>query len=80
MSVLLECVPNISDGRHPEVVEAIDRVGKACQRNNIARGYFGTTAESVEACIDKGYNLICAGVDAAFVTAGAQQVLEKLRP
>jgi len=51
---------------HPEVVEAIE-------------GYFGTTAESVEAYIDKGYNLICAGVDAAFVTQGAEQVLEKLR-
>jgi len=65
---------------HPEVVEAIDRVGEACQQNNIALGYFGTTAESVEGYIDKGYNLICAGVDAAFVTRGAEQVLEKLRP
>lgn len=65
---------------HPEVVEAIDRVGRACQQNNIALGYFGTTAESVEAYIDKGYHLICAGVDAAFVTQGAEQVLEKLRP
>ncbi|MCP4768389.1 MAG: 2,4-dihydroxyhept-2-ene-1,7-dioic acid aldolase [Gammaproteobacteria bacterium] len=64
---------------HPEVVEAIDRVGEACQQNNIALGYFGTTAESVEGYIDKGYNLICAGVDAAFVTRGAEQVLEKLR-
>ena len=64
---------------HPEVVEAIDRVGRACQQNDIALGYFGTTAESVEAYVDKGYNLICAGVDAAFVTQGAEQVLEKLR-
>jgi len=65
---------------HPEVVEAIDRVGRACQQNNIALGYFGVSAESVEAYIDKGYKLICAGVDAAFVTQGAEQVLEKLRP
>ncbi len=65
---------------HPEVVEAIDRVGRACQQNDIALGYFGVTAESVEAYVDKGYRLICAGVDAGFVTQGAQQVLEKLRP
>ncbi|MCP4471349.1 MAG: 2,4-dihydroxyhept-2-ene-1,7-dioic acid aldolase [Gammaproteobacteria bacterium] len=65
---------------HPEVVEAIDRVGRACRQNDIALGYFGTTAESVEAYIDKGYKLICAGVDAAFVTRGAEQVLDKLRP
>ena len=64
---------------HPEVVEAIDRVGRACQQNDIALGYFGTTAESVKAYIGKGYHLICAGVDAAFVTQGAEQVLEKLR-
>jgi 2-keto-3-deoxy-L-rhamnonate aldolase RhmA len=64
---------------HPEVVEAIERVGRACRQKDIALGYFGTTAESVEAYIDKGYNLICAGVDAGFVTQGAQQVLDKLR-
>jgi 2-keto-3-deoxy-L-rhamnonate aldolase RhmA len=64
---------------HPEVVEAIERVGDACRQNKIALGYFGTTAESVEAYIDKGYHFICAGVDAAFVTAGAQQVLDKLK-
>jgi len=65
---------------HPEVVEAIDRVGQACRQNDIALGYFGVTAESVEAYVDKGYKLICAGVDAGFVTQGAQQVLDKLRP
>lgn len=64
---------------HPEVVAAIDRVGRACKKNDIALGYFGTTAESVEAYVENGYHLVCAGVDAAFVTSGAQQVLDKLR-
>jgi 2-keto-3-deoxy-L-rhamnonate aldolase RhmA len=64
---------------HPQVIAAIDRVGRACQRQDIALGYFGTTAESVQAYIDKGYHLICAGVDAGFVTSGAEQVVQTLR-
>jgi 2-dehydro-3-deoxyglucarate aldolase len=64
---------------HPDVVDAIERVGEACRRQEIALGYFGTTAESVQDYIDRGYHLICAGVDAGFVTSGALQVLEALR-
>jgi 2-keto-3-deoxy-L-rhamnonate aldolase RhmA len=63
-----------------EVVAAIDLVTRACQRNNIALGYFGVDAESVKPYIDKGYKLICTGVDAGFVTQGAQQVLQQLTP
>ena len=63
-----------------EVVAAIDLVTQACQRNNIALGYFGVDAESVKPYIDKGYKLICTGVDAGFVTQGAQQVLQQLTP
>ena len=64
---------------HPEVVAAIDRVGKACQQQDIALGYFATTAEAVQPYIDKGYHLICAGVDAGFVISGAEQALQTLR-
>jgi 2-dehydro-3-deoxyglucarate aldolase/4-hydroxy-2-oxoheptanedioate aldolase len=63
-----------------EVVAAIDLVTRACRQNNIALGYFGVDAESVKPYIDKGYNLICTGVDAGFVTQGAQQVLQQLTP
>jgi len=64
---------------HADVVDAIDRVGRACQRRSIALGYFGTTADSVQGYIDKGYHLICAGVDAGFVSSGAEHVLRALR-
>ena len=64
---------------HPEVVEAIDRVGRACQQRGIPLGYFGTTAESVQDYMGKGYHLICAGTDAGFVVGGAEETLEKLR-
>jgi 2-keto-3-deoxy-L-rhamnonate aldolase RhmA len=63
-----------------EVVVAIDLVTRACQQNNIALGYFGVDADSVKPYIDKGYKLICTGVDAGFVTHGAQQVLQQLTP
>lgn len=65
---------------HPEVVAAIDKVTRACQQNNIALGYFGVTAESVQPYIDQGYRLICAGVDAGFITQGSLDVLQKLKP
>ena len=64
---------------HPEVVAAIERVGEACRRRGLALGYFGTSAESVLDYIDKGYHLICAGVDAGIVAAGADDILQKLR-
>ena len=64
---------------HPDVVAAIDRVGQACQQRGLALGYFATTAEPVQAYIDKGYHLICAGVDAGFVISGAEQVIQTLR-
>jgi 2-keto-3-deoxy-L-rhamnonate aldolase RhmA len=63
-----------------EVVAAIDLVTRACRQNNIALGYFGVDAESVKPYIDQGYKLICTGVDAGFVTQGAQQVLQQLTP
>ena len=63
-----------------EVVDAIDTVTRACLQNNIALGYFGVDADSVKPYINKGYNLICTGVDAGFVTQAAQQVLQQLKP
>jgi len=62
-----------------EVVAAIDRVYAACRQNKVALGYFGVDGASVRACMDKGYHLICAGVDAGFVTAGAKRILEDLK-
>lgn len=62
----------------PEVVAAIDRVADACRRQKIALGFFGVSADSVRPWIDKGYTLICAGVDAGFVTAGANETLKAL--
>ncbi len=62
----------------PEVVAAIDRVTRVCRAHGLALGYFGVSAESVLPYVERGFNLICAGTDAGFVTAGASDVLQQL--
>jgi 2-dehydro-3-deoxyglucarate aldolase len=62
-----------------EVIDAIATVTRVCQQNKMTLGYFGVSAESVKPYIDQGYNLICAGVDAGFVTSGASQIIENLK-
>ena len=63
----------------PEVVEAIETVTRSCQASGVALGYFGVTAESVKPYIEKDFRLICAGVDAGFITQGAVQTIESLK-
>ncbi len=62
-----------------EVMDAIARVTRVCQQNKIPLGYFGVSADSVKPYAEQGYNLICAGVDAGFVTQGAIQIIEDLK-
>ena len=62
-----------------EVVAAIARVTDAWRRHGLAGGYFGVDAASVRPYMERGYRLICAGVDAGFVTAGASATLDALR-
>ncbi len=63
----------------PEVVEAIERVTRVCRAQGLALGYFGVSADSVLPYVERGFNLICAGTDAGFVTAGAVDVLARLK-
>ena len=63
---------------HDDVVAAIDRVTSACQANKLGLGYFGVNVDSVLPYIDKGYRLICTGVDAGFITAAASEVAESV--
>ena len=63
----------------PEVLDAIEKVTEVCLRNKIPLGYFGVSADSVKPYMERGYSLICAGVDAGFVTQGAGQIIENLK-
>ncbi len=62
-----------------EVVAAIERVTAAAQNNDLALGFFGVDSASVSTWIDRGYTLICAGVDAIFVTQGAKRIVDTLK-
>lgn len=62
-----------------EVIDAIDTVTRVCQQHEMPLGYFGVSADSVKPYIKRGYNLVCAGVDAGFVTDGAIGLIENLK-
>ncbi len=64
---------------HPDVIAAIDKVTQCCLKANIALGYFGLSVDAVRPYMDKGYTLICAGVDAGFVIEGAKTVADALQ-
>lgn len=64
---------------HPSVLEAIDKVEKACTDKEMHMGYFGMTVESVRPYMKKGYRLITCGTDTSFLIEGAGKVLTGLR-
>jgi 2-keto-3-deoxy-L-rhamnonate aldolase RhmA len=64
---------------HPEVVAAIGRVTDACQAAGVTLGYFGVDAEAVAPYVERGYTLICAGIDCLLLGQSATRLLEKLK-
>jgi 2-dehydro-3-deoxyglucarate aldolase len=62
----------------PEVVDAIDKVANACRRAEMPLGFFGVSPAAVRPYIDKGYKLICTGVDAGLLVGSAVALLEEL--
>jgi 2-keto-3-deoxy-L-rhamnonate aldolase RhmA len=64
----------------PAVVGAIERVFQACQSTGTPIGYFGVTAEAVRPYLQKGYNLILAGVDTLHLGNAARDLLNELKP
>ncbi len=63
----------------PEVVAAFNHIAEVCQQRQMPLGFFGTSAESVQPFIERGFNLICAGVDAGFINRGIAALIEELR-
>ncbi|MDX1561586.1 MAG: aldolase/citrate lyase family protein [Gammaproteobacteria bacterium] len=64
---------------HPQVVEAIEHVTAACAAAGRRLGYFGMDAAAVKPYVDRGYTLICAGIDCVFIGQGAKQLLGDLK-
>ena len=63
----------------PEVQSAIERVFEASKAAGLAIGCFGVTAESVEADIARGSNMICAGTDTVLLSQSARKSLAAMK-
>ena len=63
----------------PVVTAAIDRITTATQAAGIPLGYFGVTADAVKPYLERGFNLIVAGVDTLLLGTAATKILAGLR-
>jgi 4-hydroxy-2-oxoheptanedioate aldolase len=63
---------------HPEVQAAIGRVLAAARKANVPAGIFGVAAEDIKRYVAQGFRAILAGVDVAFLAAGANSMLSQL--
>lgn len=63
----------------PEIVAAIARVESVCKSNNMPLGFFGLNAEAVQPYIERGFSLICAGLDTVMLGSAAGRILKPLR-
>lgn len=64
---------------HPEVQAAIDRVSKAAMKAKVPAGIFGVAADDINRYIAQGFQAILAGVDVAFLAAGAREMLGRIK-
>ncbi len=62
----------------PEVIAAMEKIEEACRKKKIPLGIFGMNAEAVKPFIERGFNLIAAGVDAHFIAMEASKTLSGL--
>ena len=62
----------------PKVVAAIDRIMNAGLAAGLAIGCFGLSAESIKTYVDRGSNLICAGVDTMLLGKAAKELVRNL--
>lgn len=67
------------DIHHPTVAEAIDHVTRACQEAGMPLGYFGLDAAAVTPFIERGYTLICAGIDCVLLGQAASRLVDALK-
>lgn len=62
---------------HPDVLQAIERIEKAAQANNIPLGTITRNAEDAARLIDKGYQALTLGADFGYIMKGARESLKQ---
>jgi 2-dehydro-3-deoxyglucarate aldolase len=65
---------------HPQVVEAIDHVTRACLDAGVRLGIFGMTPQAVKPYVDRGYTLVVVGLDTMLMAQSAKNLLDELKP
>ncbi len=63
---------------HPEVIDAIGRVTRACQEAGVRLGIFGASPDAVRPYIEQGFTLIAVGGDTLMLGQAAKRVLAEL--
>jgi 2-keto-3-deoxy-L-rhamnonate aldolase RhmA len=64
---------------HEAVIAAIETVRDACARRQLATGIFSLHAATVGPYLQRGFTLIAAGCDSAFILGGGRDSLEQLQ-
>ena len=64
---------------HPRVLEAIERVRRACQAAGVPLGIFAPDVAMARDYVEQGFSLIALGMDAFFLWQSAQAALEEVR-
>ena len=62
-----------------DVIAAFDRIARVCQAKEMPLGYFGTSVDGVKPFVERGYSLVCTGLDAGFITQGVKSMLDGLQ-
>ena len=62
-----------------EVIAAFDQITTVCDEHEMPLGYFGTSIDGVKPFVERGYSLVCTGLDAGFITHGVKTMLEGLQ-
>jgi 2-dehydro-3-deoxyglucarate aldolase/4-hydroxy-2-oxoheptanedioate aldolase len=65
--------------RHPQVLEAIERVRLGCQAAGVPLGIFASDVSMATEYIEKGFSLIALSMDVFFLWQSAQTALEEVR-
>lgn len=65
--------------QHPKVIDAIERIIAACNRNNIAVGVTCMNEADVEDMFKRGVRALTYGIDYHFIREGMKQGLETLK-
>ncbi len=63
----------------PEVVAAIEHVESRCKSAGMPLGIFGLTADSVKPYIERGFSLVCVGIDTVLLANSAARINKQLR-